>query len=530
MNTASSPTEFRLPDDGNRNALLDHIQQSTACEIEPAQRLSRIYYDTFDWRLYQANLYLYRDKSRKFSRYALQSRTNGTLVAILDIKDTAVFAHNFAPGPLREKLLPLLEMRALLPLATIQREVIPVRILNKTNKTIVQLMLEHNRIRKPKASQHKLDDFRICVLPMRGYWKHAGEARMMLEQISGLTQAHEDLFDLAMQSMGQVPGSYTSKLSIPLNPQERADKALQIILKNLYHTMRINEPGLKSNIDSEFLHDYRVAVRRTRSALSQIKHVLPLKQVEKFKKEFSWLGTITSPPRDLDVHLLNFDEYARSLPESMRSDLDPLRNFLLNLRDHEYEKLKKNLSSSHYRKFRKNWATFLASDLSTRIPAEHSDKPIAWVARKYTWRTYNRVLKQGDMLEATSPAPQFHELRKTCKKLRYLMEFFASLYPEKEIRSLIKTLKSLQENLGDFQDLDIHAQSMRKFAEQMLKKEHASSKTLMAMGALAENLERQKMEVHEKFSVVYRTFREKKNQNLFESLFKPVEETREPVS
>jgi transcriptional regulator with XRE-family HTH domain len=27
-----------------------------------------------------------------------------------------------------------------------------------------------------------------------------------------------------------------------------------------------NEPGIRGNVDSEFLHDYRVAVRRTRSA------------------------------------------------------------------------------------------------------------------------------------------------------------------------------------------------------------------------------------------------------------------------
>ena len=36
-----------------------------------------------------------------------------------------------------------------------------------------------------------------------------------------------------------------------------------------------NEPGLRANLDTEFLHDFRVAVRRTRSLLGQIRHVFP---------------------------------------------------------------------------------------------------------------------------------------------------------------------------------------------------------------------------------------------------------------
>ena len=40
-------------------------------------------------------------------------------------------------------------------------------------------------------------------------------------------------------------------------------------------TLRINEDGVRKDLDSEFLHDFRVAVRRTRSALSQIKGVFP---------------------------------------------------------------------------------------------------------------------------------------------------------------------------------------------------------------------------------------------------------------
>ena len=85
--------------------------------------------------------------------------------------------------------------------------------------------------------------------------------------------------------------------------------------------MQRNEPGVRADIDSEFLHDYRVAVRRTRSALSQIKDVLPEDKVEHFKTEFGWLGQMTGPTRDLDVYLLQFEHLRNQLPEYMRDRL-----------------------------------------------------------------------------------------------------------------------------------------------------------------------------------------------------------------
>ena len=55
----------------------------------------------------------------------------------------------------------------------------------------------------------------------------------------------------------------------------RADIAAKYIFSHLLKTMKDNEPGTIADTDSEFLHDFRVAVRRTRAGLSQLKGVLP---------------------------------------------------------------------------------------------------------------------------------------------------------------------------------------------------------------------------------------------------------------
>jgi len=63
------------------------------------------------------------------------------------------------------------------------------------------------------------------------------------------------------------------------------------------------------------------------------------------------------------------------------------------------------------------------------------------------------------------PEPQYqviHQLRINCKKLRYLMEFFTLLLPPAEIKKLIRSLKMLQDNPGNFNDYSVQQQFLEK--------------------------------------------------------------------
>jgi CHAD domain-containing protein len=71
------------------------------------------------------------------------------------------------------------------------------------------------------------------------------------------------------------------------------------------------------------------------------------------------------------------------------------------------------------------------------------------------YKRYRRIVKKGSKISETTPDEKLHELRIDCKKLRYLLEFFTSLFPENEMKKLVKQLKQLQENLGDFNDLSV---------------------------------------------------------------------------
>ncbi len=100
-----------------------------------------------------------------------------------------------------------------------------------------------------------------------------------------------------------------------------------------------------------------------------------------------------------------------------------------------------------------------------------------------------RALRQGKALTDDSPASAVHELRITCKKLRYMMEFFKSLYPAAEIDELTGALKELQDNLGDFQDYEVHRVELYEFAEEMAAaKDRPAANARLPSGSLRKAL------------------------------------------
>jgi CHAD domain-containing protein len=310
----------------------------------------------------------------------------------------------------------------------------------------------------------------------------------------------------------------SAKPDLQLQPTMPAGEAARRILQNLLEAMEANEEGTCAARDPEFLHDFRVAVRRTRSALSQIKRVLPAPVLERFRPEFAWLGEITGPTRDLDVFLLRFEDYRGSLPEEFRGALEPLGRFLEAHQRTEQRRLAEELASPRYRQLKKDWSAFLAA------PDMHASPPdaellVAEVARRRIRKVLRRALREGEAIGADSPPEDLHELRKTCKKLRYLLEFFQSLYPPQKIARLIKALKTLQDNLGDFQDIQVQSEALQKFAEQMAAEGEIPPRSLLAMGMLIEDLQHRQRQARDEFAGRFAEFSRKKNLQLFDEIF-----------
>lgn len=512
--------EFILPDNLRPDELLSTLQDNSRILTEPPRTIYRTCFDSFDWRIYLDGSLLEDSRDGNSHTLLWRSLQGEDRCPRLKLKMPPRFAWGLPQGPCRKQLEAVLEMRELSPIFRIRSRVTRLRILNRDEKTVTWLNIEENTLPRQQGIRSGKFDNRAVIIPVRGFSKHGKALAKRLQQ-QGLVPAKTDLMLSVLSTLDIKPGSYSSKLNLELDPAMRADQASKLVLQRLLDIMLQNEAGTRAATDTEFLHDFRVAIRRTRSALTQIKAVFPKRIIDRYKREFSWLGQMTSPSRDLDVYLLNFDNYRDSLPVATQPDIEPLRDFLIRHQKIENKALIKALDSARYKRLIRDWQTFLEQPVNERSTLENAARPVSEIASKRIWRVFRRAIQEGDAITVESPADDLHELRKTCKKLRYLIEFFVSLYPTGNIKEIIRTLKTLQDNLGNFQDYEVQVTTLKNFSHQMVTEGTVAPDTLLAMGMLIDGLERRQHMAREEFAGRYALFSQQKNQHRFRKLFTP---------
>ena len=493
-------------------------------QADPLQQVARTYYDTFDWLLFQAGSALEQEIVDGFSWLRWFAKDDSQHYFRLQSENVPRFPSEFPDGTYQQQLSSITNVRAVLPQihSSLQRQ--KFRYLNQEGKTTIRLTLESIAVQRCKNKQefHALP-LRLQIIKVRGYEKAYTKVIQQIEKETALSAqaTQESVFEEALRELEIIPQKYSSKLHFSFTPTTRMGEATQRIFLHLLETIKLNEDGTKKDIDSEFLHDFRVAIRRTRSAITQIKNVYCKEKLERFREDFSWLGQITSTTRDLDVYLLKFRSNQHRLSQRMQSDLAPLVQFLQKEQKDAQAQLVRNLESVRYQQLIKDWEKFLLQETESTEASSNVNLSTKEVADRQIWRVYQRILKEGGKIDDSSPPESLHDLRKTCKKLRYLMEFFQSVYAKEKCKPLIQILKSLQENLGDFQDYEVQSLSLRGFAERMFTDQEVTTSTLLAMGALVRELEEQQHQARLEFAQRFANFAQTENQNRFKDLFDP---------
>ncbi|MEQ1528127.1 MAG: CHAD domain-containing protein [Methylococcales bacterium] len=493
---------FDLPANLTAEKLIAELSSRMPTQVAAKQYAIKTYYDSFDWRLYADSMIAEFNRSKSSSSFVLTD-LEGRIKASADMSEVPAFIEQFQPGKLRELLQPALNIRALLAISTLDYENFLLNILNKDEKIVLRINIE----------KHTLCNSQALLIPIKGYDKPAEHVLELFDTL-GLSPVKESILVNVLKLQGRKPKEYSSKLNINLAPDLRADIASKYIYSHLLKTIKANEQGTIDHIDSEFLHDFRVAVRRTRAGLSQIKEVFPGKISARYCEFFSWLGQITGKTRDLDVYLLNFAQYKHSLPVSIREDLNPLYDFLQKKQQQAQKQLAKKLRSNQYLSTLTEWEQFLNSPAPKNPTEANAHLAIKNLADRRILKVYKRVLAQGNAIDEHSAAETLHTLRKTCKKLRYLIEFFQNLYPEHQLRSILKNLKALQEVLGDFQDYEVQEQHLKLFSQEMLALGFPAE-TFLAMGVLIQIIDDRKTQTRKHFAASFTLFKTEPGQAVF---------------
>lgn len=497
-----------VPESQEIEHLLADMKRKFALEPESTRKSVVSWYDTFDWRLYSRNLHLFYD----LSGWRLVRRDTGDPVAELRgvSPEEVKFVHHFPSSRIRSALEPILAVRRLHHLFTEETAAKGYRVLNADNKTVARLILEEHHFAAGGTG--------LRTLSLHGVRGYDSSFHRLIRFLGGFgigdpVDSHA-VFTEGARTAGRMPLDYSSRFRIDLRPEMSARQAMTAIYRQLLATMRQNEPGLLDDLDTEHLHDFRVAVRRTRSGLGQMKNALPPAITHTFRREFAWLGEITGPSRDLDVYLLDENRYKSRLPERLQNGLPPFFAELKVRRNTEQKRLVRQIRSGRYRKIISAWDDFLQTDAAggeTGYPA----RPIIDPAREIIYRRFSKVIKEGRGVGPFSPPEKLHRLRILCKKLRYLLEFFSSLFAQEDIEPAIKQLKRLQDNLGDFNDLTVQQAMLRHSLDTLRPGSRQNQEMAASLGGLLTGLHDEQHLVRKEFEERFREFAEPANVELY---------------
>lgn len=240
---------------------------------------------------------------------------------------------------------------------------------------------------------------------------------------------------ILQQALTTAPAQYQTELKLRTN--ESATHALPKIVSNcLEHLLPNSSAIAHQHYQAVHVHQARVAIRRLRSAfktfgssMNQDTSAWQLQLAELFRH----LGTT----RDRDA-------LAESLiPQLTQAGAPILEIPVQNTADD------KDISAL----FRTPETTRLLLELiAFSHTAPVGKKNLKKHVRKKFNQMHSNICRAAGQFEQMTTEEK-HRVRKQVKRLRYSVEFIASLYPQTAVKQYLKVLKPLQENLGHFNDL-----------------------------------------------------------------------------
>ncbi|WP_407307724.1 CHAD domain-containing protein [Acinetobacter sp.] len=245
--------------------------------------------------------------------------------------------------------------------------------------------------------------------------------------------------DLLAQDLKIAPAQFATPLQ--LDKKDSTDSALKKIVNNTLQHLLPNVTAISARqYNSEHVHQTRVAIRRLRSALRVFgdwsTDVDPDWQ-EQLTTLFRQLGS-TRDRDALSEGLLPQLEAAGApfvqlptIPEEKNLPLDE------SLRSLEAVNLMLALLQFVHQPCTDKTKKNLKKDIAKKIQKLHQ-----------------QICKDADQFLELDIESR-HRTRKRVKRLRYCIEFIASLYPSKDVKNYLKDLKPAQQSLGQYNDLNV---------------------------------------------------------------------------
>jgi CHAD domain-containing protein len=333
-----------------------------------------------------------------------------------------------------------------------------------------------------------------------------------------------DALERAAVAVGLERAGWRGPKRPDLDRHDRAIVGVRAVLRSFADALDAAWDGAADHLDDEFLHELRIGIRQTRSLLAEGRRILPKDVRSEQREAFRWLGTVTSPARDLDVYVAGWPRLTSPLTDPEARALEPVLAHLAGQQAVAHAEVALALRSRTARQLRADWRAWLDLPDGEVAGGKHGARPLGQVVGARIMAAQQQLLTHGRTIDDDSPAGQLHELRKDGKRLRYLLEGFGHLGGRQRSKAMIGHLKALQDNLGDHQDAEVQAEALRRALHELAHEETdgAPDATLAAgerlIAALARRQAAERAAFHDRFAAYDRKKARRELEDLVERM------------
>jgi CHAD domain-containing protein len=328
---------------------------------------------------------------------------------------------------------------------------------------VARLRTHRTTVRINRGDVHVADVVLDAVTVLDGERVGAAFDELEVELMEG---EEDDLRRLegVLRNAGAVDAEGPSKLARVLGaetgqvrpaPAGSPAEVLVAALRSQLKQLLAHDPGTRTGLDPEDLHQFRVATRRLLAFLRAARSLVEEQWADDLRAELAWLGGLLGAVRDGDVLIERLRAEAGELDDPDREALEELFDALGAEREAARVELLAGLESDRYLE--------LLGRLESEVPVlAGADDTLAAI-----WeRAYRRARKAVNGLDAVPTDEALHAARIRVKRARYAAELAE---PElgKRGAGFVDAAKEFQDVVGAHQDAVVGEAVLRRLAPEL---------------------------------------------------------------
>jgi triphosphatase len=329
-------------------------------------------------------------------------------------------------------------------------------------------------------------------------------------------------FRAGLAAAGLDPPAPQDRVALELSPSQPFADAQLVVLRRYFEAVIEKEAAVRMG-SAQALHEMRVAARHLEVLLRMFRGSGPRWAVSargRVRKLMDRLGAV----RDCDVQLAYLDAERDTLADTDREAFEPIRARLAARQAKARNRLLQALDSPALRHWMQDWERHLRAATPGSTRAQRAST--AEVARELILDAARKLRKRARRIDEKSTPDDYHEVRIRAKRLRYLVDAFASLYGE-SATSYVQALARLQSVLGDYHDATVREQ---RFTELVTQGPRLPAPTSFLAGRLVERDARAFERCRGKFAKAYRRVRRRRWRELDATMKRVAQSVSEPAS